>query len=75
MVDTDPMQAYWVNYDIDVPLFLPLYGANRILDLQTMARLEIQRNTSVQGQNNFGSGWEWSYWRKSGLLLTIPALH
>lgn len=26
--------AYWVNYDIDVPLFLPLYGYRSLFDLK-----------------------------------------
>lgn len=54
--------AYWVNYDIDVPLFLPVYGASRLQDLRTIGFLEKRFHTSIQGQVNFESGWEWGYW-------------
>merc|ERR1740115_501062 len=51
--------GYWVNYDIDVPLFLPLYGAARLNDLRALARIERESNGTVrfQGQMNFDSGW------------------
>jgi hypothetical protein len=32
--------SYWVNVDIDVPLFLPLYGQRRLHDLRSIARKE-----------------------------------
>jgi len=56
--------GYWVNYDIDVPLFLPLYGAARLNDLRALARIERESNGTVrfQGQMNFDSGWEFGYW-------------
>ena len=41
------------NYDIDVPLFLPVYGNGRLSDLRAIA------NTQALGQINFNSGWEW----------------
>ena len=57
--------AYWVNYDIDVPLFLPpVYGANRLADLRLVAESTDAVGREAQGQMNFGSGWEWAYWRK-----------
>ena len=58
--------AYWVNYDIDVPLFLPpVYGANRLSDMRTVAEATADVGREAQGQMNFGSGWEWAYWCKS----------
>lgn len=54
--------AYWVNVDIDVPLFLPIYGQRRLLDLRKIATREIKENFKIQGQMNFDSGWEWGYW-------------
>jgi len=48
--------AYWVNYDIDVPLFLPIYAHGRLSDLRAIAA------TKTLGQINFNSGWEWGYW-------------
>ncbi|KNC48718.1 uncharacterized protein AMSG_00493 [Thecamonas trahens ATCC 50062] len=50
--------AYWVNYDIDVPLFLPVYGLNRLVDLRRLA----SSSPSLDGQMVFDSGWEWGYW-------------
>ena len=32
--------AYWVNYDVDVPLFLPLYVSARAFDLRQFALSE-----------------------------------
>jgi len=36
-----PETSYWVSVDIDVPLFLPLYGQRRQHDLRRIARKEI----------------------------------
>lgn len=54
--------AYWVNYDIDVPLFLPYYAYGRLYDLRKLARAEKNMNIQFMGQFNFESGWEWAYW-------------
>jgi hypothetical protein len=48
--------AYWVNYDIDVPLFLPLYIYGRVFDLKMISQGEIKHNVKTQGQINFSSG-------------------
>ena len=37
-----PETSYWVSVDIDVPLFLPLYGQRRQHDLRRIANKEIQ---------------------------------
>jgi hypothetical protein len=63
--------AYWVNYDIDVPLFLPLYASARLFDLRLIARTQILTNKYLQGQMNFASGWEWGYWLND--LITARA--
>lgn len=65
-----PETAYWVNFDIDVPLFLPIYAANRLRDLRLIAADEMAgrmgrgefAGSRIKGQNNFSSGWEWGYW-------------
>lgn len=65
-----PETAYWVSYDIDVPLFLPIYADRRLADLRYLARAEDSfslglgehRGSRIQGQVNFSSGWEWGYW-------------
>ena len=37
-----PETSYWVSVDIDVPLFLPLYGQRRQSDLRRIANKEIK---------------------------------
>lgn len=60
--------AYWVNYDIDVPLFLPIYGYNRVSDLRAIARKESS-SKKMKGQMNFQSGWTWGYWLNDVMAL------
>lgn len=48
--------------DVDVPLFLPIYGQRRQHDLRRMAVREIREAFRIDGQVNFDSGWEWGYW-------------
>lgn len=54
--------AYWVNYDIDMPLFLPYYAYGRLYDLRKLRAAEIRQGIHFMGQFNFESGWEWAYW-------------
>jgi hypothetical protein len=56
-----PETAYWVSFDIDVPLFLPLYGERRVHDLRLLAKDE-HGQAPMDGQMIFSSGWEWGYW-------------
>ncbi|RMF18742.1 MAG: hypothetical protein D6761_01880 [Candidatus Dadabacteria bacterium] len=51
-----PETAYWVTFDIDVPLFLPEYIEARFNDLYRL------RDSGMDGQINFSSGFEWAYW-------------
>lgn len=65
-----PEVAYWVSFDIDVPLFLPIYAERRLHDLRLIAGDEDAGLVGVgphagkrmDGQQTFSSGWEWSYW-------------
>lgn len=65
-----PESAYWVSYDADVPLFLPVYGERRLHDLRLIAADEdagvlgrgAHTGSRIQGQMLFSSGWEWGYW-------------
>jgi len=52
---------YWVNYDIDVPLFLPVYADSRLLtlpdlnlfrlyDLRKVAKAEVAQGSRMLGQ-------------------------
>ena len=56
-----PETAYWVSFDIDVPLFLPVYGERRVHDLRLLANDE-KTHHPMDGQMIFSSGWEWGYW-------------
>jgi hypothetical protein len=65
-----PETAYWVTYDIDVPLFLPTYAERRVSDLRLLAADEkagkmgrgAKAGGRMDGQMIFSSGWEWGYW-------------
>lgn len=62
-----PETAYWVSFDVDVPLFLPVYAERRLSDLRLIASDEDQGRMQkpgahMDGQLIFSSGWEWGYW-------------
>lgn len=62
-----PETAYWVSFDVDVPLFLPIYAERRLSDLRLIADDEANNRMSkpgakMDGQLIFSSGWEWGYW-------------
>jgi hypothetical protein len=65
-----PETAYWISFDINVPLFLPVYAQNRLHDLRLIASDEDMglvgtgtlAGSKIQGQIDFSSGWEWGYW-------------
>ncbi|HPQ70932.1 MAG TPA: hypothetical protein PKW95_17535 [bacterium] len=51
-----PETAYWCSFDIDVPLFLPVYLFNRWKDIELLA------DKGLDGHVTFTSGHEWNYW-------------
>lgn len=65
-----PETAYWVSFDVDVPLFLPVYADRRLHDLRLLAKdedegrmgLGANEGARMDGQFVFSSGWEWGYW-------------
>jgi hypothetical protein len=58
-----PETAYWITYDIDVPLFLPVYAERRLDDLRILGFDEkAGKAAKMDGQMIFSSGWEWGYW-------------
>ncbi len=58
-----PETAYWVSFDVDVPLFLPVYADRRLYDLRLLAKDEAAPGAGkMDGQLVFSSGWEWGYW-------------
>lgn len=65
-----PETSYWVSFDNDVPLFLPIYASRRVHDLRLLAGDEDagrmgrgeHAGSMMDGQLTFSSGWEWGYW-------------
>ncbi len=51
-----PETAYFVTFDVDIPLYLPHYVYSRWNDLHNL------EGTGMDGQVNFSSGFEWGYW-------------
>lgn len=64
-----PESAYWINADIDVPLFLPMTIYARWLD---MSRLQADARDRalppLDGHMTFTSGHEWNYWLTDYLI-------
>ena len=52
-----PETAYWCSFDIDVPLYLPIYIYNRWKDIALLS------DKGIDGHITFTSGHEWSYWQ------------
>lgn len=70
--------AYWVNVDVDVPLFLPLSGQRRLVDMRKIAQSEISGGYKIAGQMNFESGWEFGYSLSNAIAARAawnPQLH
>ncbi len=65
-----PEAAYWVSFDVDVPLFLPVYAERRFHDIRLIVEDEDagligegeHAGTQITGQSLFTTGWEWGYW-------------
>lgn len=65
-----PESAYWVSFDVDVPLYLPVYAERRFHDLRLLSADERAGRMgrgplaggAMDGQLTFSSGWEWGYW-------------
>lgn len=51
-----PETAYYCSFDIDVPLFLPVYPYVRYRDIALLA------DKGLDGHITFTSGHEWGYW-------------
>lgn len=50
-----PESAYWVTFDISVPMFLLPYFSARLSDI------ELCEKENIKGHLTFSSGWEWGY--------------
>ncbi len=51
-----PESAYWVTFDLSVPMLLLPYLSARLSDIDTCVAFKIP------GHITFSSGWEWGYW-------------
>lgn len=51
-----PESAYWVTFDVSVPMLLLPYLSARLSDIDTCV---VHK---VPGHVTFSSGWEWGYW-------------
>jgi hypothetical protein len=61
-----PESAYWIAFDINVPVFLPLYVRSRHLDLARSAAVG-----QLDDHVLFSSGWEWGYWLTDASTLRM----
>jgi hypothetical protein len=57
-----PETAYWVGFDVSVPIYLPLYVRNRQLDLARLRTDPAAAGNPLDGHVIFSTGWEWGYW-------------
>lgn len=57
-----PETGYWVGFDISVPVYLPLYVRNRLLDLERLRDDPAANGNRLDGHVIFSTGWEWGYW-------------
>lgn len=72
-----PQSAHGNSYDLDVPLFLPLYADRRLHDLRLLAAAEdagtlgqgAHAGARIQGQILDSGGWEWGGWLNDALAL------
>jgi hypothetical protein len=61
-----PESAYWVAFDINIPVFVPLYIRSRHLDLERIAAVG-----ELDDHVLFSSGWEWGYWLTDATTLRM----
>lgn len=50
-----PETAYWCAFDIDIPMYFPIYLRSRWVDASLLAG-------KIEGHVTFSSGLEWMYW-------------
>jgi hypothetical protein len=61
-----PETAWWLGFDNNLPLVLPLTGWSRMHDIQ-----ETLPNYEVDGHVTFTSGREWGYWQYDHYLTRV----
>ncbi len=70
-----PESAWWLTFDIAVPLYLPITLKARDNDIQGLRHLvaEPGARTGLVGHRTFGSGHEWGYWQNEYCSLRMAA--
>lgn len=67
-----PETAYWVAFDVSVPVYLPVYMQSRWSDLDRIARGGRTGATDrLKEHVVFSSGWEWGYWANDVISLRM----
>lgn len=61
-----PETAWWLGFDNNLPLALPITGYSRALDL-----LELLKSEKIQGHVTFTTGIEWGYWKYDHYLTQV----
>ncbi len=67
-----PESAYWVAFDINVPVYLPIYVASRWTDMHEIdAAAAAGGYASLDDHVLFSTGWEWGYWQHDWATLRM----
>ncbi|MCC6806544.1 MAG: hypothetical protein IT381_03895 [Deltaproteobacteria bacterium] len=60
-----PENAWWLTFDLPVPLYLPVTMEARSYDIQHMKHLlTTDDKRGIVGHHTFGTGQEWGYWQQ-----------
>lgn len=65
-----PEAAWWLTFDLAVPLYLPITVEARDRDLQNLA---FMLEGGLDGHRVFGTGHEWGYWQNEYCSLRMAA--
>ena len=65
-----PEAAWWLTFDIPVPLYLPITIEARDRDIQGLA---FMLDGGLEGHRVFGTGHEWGYWQNEYCPLRMSA--
>ncbi|MBT9555732.1 MAG: hypothetical protein IV100_06860, partial [Myxococcales bacterium] len=77
-----PESAWWLTFDLPVPLYLPITIEARSRDLAALADLvdttwqygeAAAADTGLDGHRIFGSGHEWGYWQNEYCAFRMAA--
>jgi len=65
-----PEAAWWLTFDIAVPLYLPITLEARHRDIQG---IKFMLEGKLEGHHVFGTGHEWGYWQNEYCSLRMSA--